>query len=154
MPKTRREYVQPVDSTGAVVATEAPHGVYPLTANTLYYYVLGVTEAAFQSITFTGLTAGMLITSATIQDTDHPAQDVSDFEVATAGHWIPETPSTGAYVGSVGAGWSVTNTVVASIGSAVGGARWNLAEDGAYRTRLAVQVGAVGGNARVSRHGR
>jgi hypothetical protein len=153
MPRMRREYIQPIDSTGAAVTGEAPHGVYALTANTLYYYILATTDAPFQSCTFTSLSAGMLITTATIHDTDHPVQDVTDFEASSVGHWVPNNPSSG-FVGVSGTGWSATNSVVTSTGSAVGGARWNLGEQGAYRTRLAVQVGAVGGNARFSRHGR
>lgn len=158
MPRAGGRYVTPIDIAGASVTPEIEHGKYTLTANTLYYFVLGGADAPFVGVHLTAYTAAMIITSATIQDSDHhggPVSlpgDVSDFS-SVAGDWIPETPTT-AYVGFVGAGWSQTNGVVASLGSALGGAKWHVAESGAFRTRLAVQVGATGGVVRVSAHGK
>lgn len=158
MPRAGGRYVTPIDTAGAAASAEIEHGKYTLTANTLYYFVLGGADAPFLSTHLTAYTAGMIITSATVQDCNHHGGpvtlpgDVSDFS-ATAGEWIPETPTT-AYVGVVGTGWSATNGVVASLGSALGGALWHIAETGADRTRLAVQVGAAGGIVRVSAHGK
>lgn len=148
MPQNR-SYVPPIDSTGAAVPPEAGRGTYTLAANTTYYFVVGVTSGAHQSITLSGLTAGLIITSATVQDTDHGPEEVSNFD-ATDGGWINEDAPTPAFVPVDGTGWTVTNSVVAVAGSGVGGARWNLSHDAATRTRLAVVVGATGGAVRVS----
>lgn len=152
MPSLTRAYVQPITTAGAAVTPESPHGVYTLTALTTYYYIIGPTDAVNLSITLTGETAALVITSATIQDTDHPVQDVTDFD-ATAGRWLDEDPTT-AFVAVDGTGWSASNGVVAVTGGNLGGARWNLGEDAAHRTRLAVVVGATGGTLRVSKHGK
>jgi hypothetical protein len=143
-----RAYIQPIDSTGALVTTIAGHGRYTLTAGATYYYVIGRTAGAHQSITLTGHTAALVITSATIQDTDHSELDYTNFD-ATVGIWINEDPA-GGFVPVDGIGWTVSNSVVASAGSAVGGARWNLGEDGATRTRLTIVVGGTGGDVTVS----
>jgi hypothetical protein len=143
-----RAYIQPIDSTGALVTAIAGHGRYTLTAGTTYYYPIGRTAGGFQSITLTGHTAGLIITSATVQDTDHSEKDYTDFD-ATAGIWINEDPA-GGFVPVDGTGWTVSNSVVAAAGTAIGGARWNLGEDGATRTRLAVVVGVTGGDVTVS----
>lgn len=152
MPPMTRAYIQPITTAGALVVPEAPHGVYTLTAGQVYYYIVGQTDAVNLSITFTGEASALIITSATIQDTDHPVQDVTDFD-ATAGRWLTEDPTT-AFVAVDGVGWSASNGVVAVAGGALGGARWNLGEDAAHRTRLEVVVGATGGAVRVSRSGK
>ncbi len=138
-----RSYIAPIDSNGVAVTNDAGHG-----KNTLYFFVLGRTAAAHQSVTITGFTGAMNITSATIQDTDHSEKDYTDFDT-TVGVWINEDPSTG-FVAVDGTGWTVTNSVVAAAAGGVGGARWNLAQDAATRTRLAVQTGAAGGVVSVS----
>ena len=157
-PRAGGRYVQPIDNAGALVSPEIGHGKYTLLANTLYFFPLGGADAAFQSVHLTVYSLTMVITSGTIQDCDHHGGplslpgDVSDFSVV-AGEWISETPTT-SYVGVNGTGWSQTNGVFSSLGSALGGALVHVAETGAYRTRLAVQVGATGGIARVSAHGK
>lgn len=144
----QRAYITPIDSNGATVTTIVGHGRFTLSANTTYYYVIGRTAGAHQSITLTGHTASLIITEAAIQDTDHSEQDYTNSD-ATDGIWIVEDPA-GGFVPVDGTGWSVSNSKVAAAGTAVGGARWNLGEDGATRTRLRVIVGAAGGDATVS----
>jgi hypothetical protein len=141
-------YVQPLKTDGTSLANEAPRGAYTLAANTTYYFILGAADAPFHSVQFTGYTAGLVITSATIQDTNHDNGEVADYS-SVSGEWINEDPTT-AFVGVDGTGWSQTNGVVAASGGGVGGALWHLGESGAMRTRVAVVVGATGGLARVS----
>lgn len=145
-------YVQPLKTDGTFVADEAPRGRYTLSASTTYYFLLGAEDAPFHGVQITSYTAGLVITSATIQDCNHDEQDVAN-QSSIGGEWIPETPST-AYVGVSGTGWSQTNGVVASAGSAVGGALWHLGEASAKRTRLAVVVGGTGGSIRVAAWGK
>ncbi len=151
-PRAGGRYIQPIDSTGALVAPEAPKGVYTLTALGTYYYVLGGADAPFLTVHLTSLDAAMVITSAAVQDCDHGELEASNFST-TGGDWIGEDPTT-AFVGTEGTGWTQSNGVVASAGSAVGGALIHVAETGAARTRLTVVVGATGGRLRVSSHGK
>lgn len=137
---------------GVLVAMDGGHNVFTLAANNTYALILGGPTAPFLSATLTGMDAALVITSATIQDTDHHAIDVPNTSVVV-GEWLSETPST-AYVATAGTGWSVTNGVVAAAGTGVGGARWNVAETASYRTRLLIVVGAAGGRVRVSSHGK
>lgn len=151
-PRAGGRYVIPIDSTGAELTNAGPPGEFTLTAGAHYYYVLGGSAAPFQSVHLTGYTAGLIITSATIQDCNHDERDVTN-QSTVAGEWAPETPPTG-YVGPTGTGWTATNGVVAAAGTGVGGAVIHIAETGAYRTRLDVLVGGTGGKLRVSFHGK
>ncbi len=157
MPRAGGRYVQPIDSSGNLVTGEGPRGVYTLTALGTYYYILGGPDASVISGTLTAYASaaaanGLIITSATIQDCDHGELDVTNFS-STVGEWIGEDP-TSAFVGADGTGWSATNGVLAATGAGLGGARFNIAETGAYRTRITVVVGATGGPLRVSSHGK
>jgi hypothetical protein len=143
----KSHYITPIGTDGVPLTTQKDGGKFTLTANTTYYYVMGGAGSAFLSVTLTGYTSGLIITSATIQDTDH-GPFVTD-QSATVGEWIPEGSST-SVVGFTGTGWSAASGVVAAAGSGLGGARWNIESDGAYRTRLTVVVGATGGDALVS----
>lgn len=159
-------YLIPVDTADGTSPVEsAGHGIYVLTAGHTYVYLLPTKDTAFTSIDVTGYDAGLTITSATVQDTNHPRAtagdgssvgDVTDISVVV-GEWKNERPTNG-YVAADGTGWSVgssaTACVVASSGSGVGGALWHVAETGAARTRLSVVVGATGGRARVSGAGK
>jgi len=149
--RTGTRYITPIDS-GGVPLTEQGKGKYALTAGATYHYMLGGDDGPFQSVQLTGLTAAAVLTSATIMDTNHMPLEVVDSD-ATAGNWIPEAPAAG-YVATTGTGWSATNSVVASAGSAVGGAMWHIAETGANRTRLTVVVGGTGGTFVVSAWGK
>lgn len=145
-------YLTPIDLTNGLVMSEAPHGEYTLIASTTYAYILPSKDTAFTSIDITGYTSAAVITSATIQDTNHKDIDVPDTSVIV-GEWKNEKPTQG-YVACDGTGWSVTTCVVAAAGSGVGGALWHVAETGASRTRLLVVVGATGGLFRVSAAGK
>ena len=140
-------YVTPIKSDGTEPA-QIGRGIYTLEAGATYYYLLGGAGGVFGSGTITGYDAAAILTSATVQDTDHPEQDITNIHAVT-GDWISEDPST-AFVGADGAGWTVTNGVLAVAGGAVGGARFNVAETAAARTRVAVVVGGTGGRFRFS----
>lgn len=157
MPRAGGRYVQPIDSTGAPVAQGDGRGVYTLTAGQTYYYILGGPDAPIVSGHFTAYASaaaanGLIITSATVQDCDHDERDVPNHS-AVVGEWVAEDPSS-AFVGADGTGWSATNGVLAATGAGLGGARFNVADTAAYRTRVAVVVGATGGPLRVSSHGK
>ena len=160
-----RRYLVPIDTADGTSPAENPHGEYTLVANHNYVYILPTLDTAFTSVQLTGYDAALVITSATVQDTDHagPAPgggpssgDVSDIS-ATVGEWMNMRPPSG-YVEVDGTGWSVgtgaTADVVAAAGSGVGGALWHIAETGSARARLFVAVGATGGKARVSGAGK
>lgn len=142
-------YVTPIDVADGSEATAAgPHGRYTLTAGHTYVYVLGGLDAPIHSFHLTGYTAAAILTSATPQDCNHHELDVTDIADAAAtkvGQWITENPTT-AYVGTNGAGWVATQSVLAVAGGAVGGAMWHLADDGANRHRILVVVGGTGGD--------
>lgn len=160
-----RRYLVPIDTADGTSPAETGHGRYPLTASHTYVYVDPTQDTPFTSIDLTGYTAGLVITSATIQDTNHAGPtsgggptsgDVADTST-TVGEWKNERPPTG-YVAADGTGWSVgtgaTACVVAASGAGVGGAIWHVAETGAARTRLIVVVGGTGGDVRVSAAGK
>jgi hypothetical protein len=139
-------YLKPIKSDGTSPIEGLP-GQYPLEAGTTYYYQVPSDDELF-AVQLIGYTAGLVITSATIQDSSCDARDVVLIS-STAGEWISETPST-SYVGTDGSGWTVTNGVVASAGSALGGALWHISQTGAGRTRLKVVVGGTGGIVRIA----
>lgn len=157
MSRIARRYIVPLDTaTGLLISPEVPHGEYTLVAGATYAFCVQSSEAPFVSFDLTGYDAALVVTSATIQDTNHPVQDVSDVSVIV-GEWKNERPTNG-YVAADGTGWSVgtgaTACVVAAAGSGVGGAMWQVAETGAFRTRLLVVVGGTGGRVRVSACGK
>lgn len=139
-------YVTPIKSDGTEPAQDGGRGVYTLASGSTYYYILGGGDATFLSGTFTGYTSGA-ICSATVQDTDHGELDVTNID-AVVGNWVSEDPSTG-FVGADGTGWVATNSVLAVAGTGVGGARFNVGEQAATRTRVAVVV-TTGGLFRMS----
>lgn len=145
-------YIIPIDSNGAEVAAHKAPGVFTLTAGATYYYIIGGDSAPYLSLQLTGYSSALIITSATIQDCNHSDKDVTNFST-TAGEWVDFDPSS-ALVTSDGAGWTVTNGVLAVAGGALGGAIWHLIQKATCRARLAVVVGGTGGDARVSMHGK
>lgn len=157
----RSHYLVPIDVADNTTPAEAPHGVYTLVASHTYVYICPSLDTPFTSIDLQGIDAALVITSATVQDTNRPGPtagsgpgggDLPDTDTAVGG-WKNERPTTG-YVAVDGTGWSVgsaaTACVVAATGGNVGGAMWHVAETGAARTRLIVAVGATGGKACVS----
>lgn len=149
-------YIPPLQTDGTELTAQTGVGIYTLVAGTTYLYIIGGDDAPFQSVQITGYDAGLVITSATIQDTNHQELEVAN-KSTTVGEWINERPTT-AYVGADGTGWSVgsgaTAGVVAASGAGIGGALWHIAETGSARTRLIVVVGATGGKLRVSCNGK
>jgi hypothetical protein len=142
-------FVPPIKSDGTAPA-EVERGKYALEAGATYYYPISTESSETASAHLTSYTAALVITSATIQDCNHDDERVS-ITSSVGGEWISEAPSTG-YVPVDGTGWSATSSVVASAGSAVGGAMWHIGYTGAGRTRLKVVVGGTGGTVRVSRY--
>lgn len=152
MPRAGGRYIAPLLTTGVVLTDQVGRGIYTLLASTTYLFILGGADAPFSSIQLTGYTAGLVITSATIQDTNHHDVEVPDTSVVV-GEWMNEDPTT-AFVSTDGTGWSATNGVAAASGAGVGGALWHFAENGSARIRLSVVVGGTGGNIRCSGHGK
>ena len=148
-----RQYITPLKSDGTVEESDGvettytnSRGVYTLAAGTTYYYPLPVHCCTMFDVHLTHDSA-IAITSATIETCSHSKDDVSDVS-AVAGEWIDQDPTT-AFVGSVGAGATVTNGVLAVVAGNAGGADWQVSQCPAYRARLKVVVGATGGEARV-----
>jgi hypothetical protein len=138
----------PLTSAGVEVTAEKRNGIFTLTAGSTYYYVWGGASAPTQHVQLTGYTAGLVITSATIQTCSQPKSAVSDAS-ATVGEWINEDPTDGdARVD--GTGWTSSAAVAAANGSGLGGASWHLQQWGVSRTRLAVVVGGTGGDVAVA----
>jgi hypothetical protein len=155
-------YLFPIDTADGSAPAEAPHGTFSLVASHTYAYILPTKDTAFTSVDITG-DAAIVITSATIQDTNQPghpslstAGDLPDTSTAVGG-WKNERPTNG-YVAVDGTGWSVgtgaTACVVAALGTGIGGALWHVVETGAARTRLLVVVGATGGKLTVAGAGK
>lgn len=136
-------YIAGVADKPAQSAVEFGPGAFTLLANTTYYYVIGSKDASRISAHFRW-DATIVITSMTVEDCDFPPSAVTDYASGANGEWIDEDPST-AFVGTRGAGVTVTNGVVAVAGGAAGGCRFNVTEQAARRTRIAVVVGATGG---------
>lgn len=154
----KSHYVTPIDTTGAPVASTKQAGVFTLAANTTYYYIVPCAGSPYASVTLSGMTAAIVITSATVQDTDHPpggaggaldSSNAANYVVSGALVWCPEGNSS-SLVGVSGTGWSATNGVIAAGGTGFGVARFNIEGTGALRTRLEVVVGATGGDLMVS----
>lgn len=144
-------YIQPFKSDGTVLAfsnTEFGRGALTLASGTTYFFPIGGADASVVSVHLQW-DAAIAITSATIEDCNFPegSADVDWWDDA-AGEWIDEDPTT-AFVGTDGAGATVTNGVLAVVAGSVGGAMWHVADTGARRTRLKVVVGATGGEVRV-----
>jgi hypothetical protein len=136
--------IVPFTAAGVQVVAVKGRDIFTLVAGTTYYYIFGGATAPFQHVQLTGYTAGLIITTATIQTCSR-----SDLAVAhlsqVAGEWINETPADGD-VQVDGAGWTASTAIVNVAGGAVGGASWHLRGWGPLRTRLEVVVGATGGD--------
>lgn len=146
--KAKSNFIIPIDTTGAQSAVIAGPGRFTLLANTTYYFMLGGQRSPWNSVTLTGYTAAMILTSANIEDTDHPQGIVDNFSTVT-GEWVKRDSSL-AELKSIGTGWTATGAVLAVAGGNLGGARWNINGTGAFRTRLTVVVGGTGGDVLVS----
>ncbi len=152
---TSSSFITPIKSDGVVQtesATEFGRGSFTLALSTTYYYPIGGTDCPVQSV-HCHWDASIVITSITVEDCNMPPAEVSDYVASTGGLWIDEDPTT-AFVGTKGAGVTPTNGVVAVTGGALGGCMFHIADTGARRTRLAVVVGATGGEMRVAAWGK
>jgi hypothetical protein len=153
MPQIRHPggpFVSPFSGVDGITPAQEGVGLFLLAPNTTYYFPIGGKDAPFTSAHIWSTDAGLVLTSVTIQDSNHPEMSsaspyTSDFD-GVPGRWIPETPS-GAYVGVIGTGWTASAIgVVSTNGTGVGGAMFHIGETGAARHRLAVVVGATGGH--------
>lgn len=146
---TSTSFITPVSAAGVVQSpsgVEFGRGSFTLAAATTYFFPVGGQDGGLVSAHL-HWDAAIIITSLTVEDCDFPNSEISDFHAGTGGEWIDEDPST-AFVGTKGAGVTVTNGVVAVTGGALGGCRFNVADQGARRTRIKVVVGATGGEIR------
>ncbi len=147
-------FITPIASDGTVQeqsATEFGRGSFTLTLSTTYYYPLGGQDSTDLSA-HCQWDASIILTSITIEDSDFPDSEASWY-TSSAGAWIDEDPAT-AFVGSVGAGVTVSAGVVAVAGGAQGGCMFHVSSTAARRTRLKVVVGGTGGEMRVASWGK
>lgn len=142
-------FVTPLLQTTGVAQTPSPagsggltgKGVYVLAAGT-YYFPLGGQDARCVSVhlQWGSLAAG----TARIEDSNLPDEVASVYaDGTTDGSWVDEDPTT-AFVGTVGAGASVTNGVLTITAGNRGGALWNIADTGVCRSRLKLVVTTQG----------
>ena len=136
---TCTSYVTPLQSNGAYAPTSASsgRGWFTLAAGT-YYVPLGGHDADWLSAMSQWGATGT-ITSITVEETDAPQEDVSDF-AASAGNWFAVDA---ARITSAvnGAGTSAnTNDVLAHSVAGAGGGIQDIQDQGARRTRLVVVV--------------
>ena len=151
---TSTSFITPIKSDGVEQtesATEFGRGSFTLTAGATYYYPIGGQDCPNLSAHM-HWDAAIVITSITVEDCDMPPGEVSDYVASTGGQWIDEDPAA-AFVGVKGAGVTVTSGVVAAAGGALGGCLFHIST-GARRTRLAVVVGATGGEMRCAAWGK
>lgn len=144
-------YITPLKSDGTEAVAAGARGSFTLTSGTTYLFMLGGPDAPIVSAHFIW-DAAIILTSLTVEDSNFSESEVSNFST-TAAEWIDEDPST-AFVGTVGAGVTVTNGVVAVAGGAAGGCMFHVADTGAYRTRVRVVVGGTGGVMRACSFGK
>ena len=142
-----------LNGSGTKYEPAAASGLVTLTATDDYYFPLPFSEAAeVQSIHI--LTGAAIAGTFTIESSNLPvgtaADCVTDYD-ETSGNWVKENP-TGAYVASVGTGWSwseLTGTKTAG----AGGAMIHLGNIGSKRLRLKLNC-TTGGTVRVVAHGK
>src|SRR3954471_17706687 len=96
-----RRYLVPIDTAdGTSPAESGGHGIYTLTANHTYVYLDPTLDTWVTSFDITGYDATLVISSATVQDTNHAgsstggptAGDVPDTST-TVGEWKNERPT-------------------------------------------------------------
>lgn len=147
-----------------IVPAQNGRGRFTLLANTTYYFPIDGADCSVIAAHLCWTDSPIIITSAKIEDCNRPAatgittvsdqavqlrgndtEESEDFD-ARVGVWVDEDPTTG-FVGVVGTNVSATNGVVAATGDAAGGGcMFHVADTGARRTRVRVQVGATGGD--------
>lgn len=151
---TSTSYITPIKSDGTVQDpsnVEFGRGAFTLVTGVKYFYPLGGQDAPTLSA-HVQWDASLVITSITVEDCNFPDSEVA-WHADAAGEWIDEDPAS-AFVGSDGAGVTVTAGVVAVAGGAQGGCMFHISDTGARRTRLAVVVAGTGGEMRVAAWGK
>lgn len=155
--RTDNPYLVPIKSDGtypaaapSTDATVTGDGVYTLAAGTYLYSIYN--DDSSMVAFHIQWDADAALTSVTVEDTCFPESEVTDYDIAQAGAWIDEDPTT-AFVGTVSSGTTVSNGVVAHTAGAVGGAMFHISNTGALRTRLKVVCG-TGGQVRVAAWGK
>lgn len=155
---TSTSFITPIKSDGTVQtesATEFGRGSFTLASGTTYFYPLGGDDASMMDA-HCQWDASIVITSITVETCSFPpgvnGGGVEDHDDA-AGEWIDQDLPT-AYVGTDGAGVTVTAGVVAVAGGAQGGCNFQISDNPARRTRLKVVVGGTGGEMRVASWGK
>lgn len=154
MRSTSPMYVRPIKSDGVAQqesAVEFGRGTYTLASGTTYFYQLNGGNSPLLSAHLQW-DAAIVLTSVTVEDCNFGTDEVA-LHSDNAGEWIDEDPAS-AFVGTDGAGVTVTAGVIAVAGGAVGGAMIHVADTGARRTRLKVVVGGTGGELRVATWGK
>ncbi len=152
---TSSSYITPVKSDGvlqAQSATEFGRGAFTLALSTTYYFPVGGQDCPFLAI-HAHWDAAIILTSMTVEDCGFPESEVSNYDVSTAGLWLKKSTTT-MFVEVIGTNVTNTSGVVAASGGAAGGAHWNIGNNGARRTRVAVVVAGTGGEMRLSSWGK
>jgi len=147
-------YITPIKSDGVVQeqsAVDFGRGSFTLVAGATYFYPLGGQDAPYLDA-HCQWDAALILTSVTVETCGFPESEVSYYS-DDAGEWIDQDPAT-AYVGSDGAGVTVTAGVVAVAGGAQGGCNFQMSGSTSRRTRLKVVVGAIGGEMRTASWGK
>lgn len=152
--QTTSAYVTPVKSDGVLQTasgTEFGRGSFTLVAGTTYYFPVRGADSPVMSI-HAQWDAAIVLTTLTVEDCNMDESEVSNYADA-AGDWFKKSTTT-MFVNVEGAGVSNTSGVVDATGGALGGAFWNISSNGARRTRVAVVVGATGGELRLGHWGK
>lgn len=127
------------------------NGSETLTNGTTYYFPIGSAGALVESVQVIW-DSSIVITSIQIEDSN--IEGISTTTAGNPGEWIPENPTTGAYIATEGAGVTVTGATIAVAGGAAGGAMIHLGNIGSKICRLAVVVGGTGGRLQIFPHGK
>jgi hypothetical protein len=142
-----------IDGAGVEYKPAPATGLVTLAATDDFYFMLPFSEdATVQSVHI--LTGAAIAGTFTIESCNF-AKDATAASVAdhneVSGNWVKENP-TGAYVASVGTGWTWTLLTGAKTAGA-GGAMIHLGNIGSKRLRLKLAC-TTSGTVRVSAHGK
>ncbi len=143
---TSTSYITPIKSDGVpevADATEFGRGAFTLALGTTYYYPLGGQDSPTQTVHIRG-DASIILTSAVIEECCMPPSDVTWYASGAAGLWVKDNGTAGL-LSVVGTGWTATARTLSVTGGTAGGALFQLTDRGARRSRLAIVVGATGG---------
>lgn len=142
-------YLRPRESGDATPLDVDADGFVTLTANTTYFFPVDSVKALSDSL-HAQWDSSIVITSIKLQASCMAEADVADHAAASAGNWLHIDP-TDAYIPVVGG--TATAATVAVAGGSAGGAIWTLPTNPIGRQRVAVAVGATGGEFRLGHAG-